>query len=82
MEKHENFGSEFERILVGLLAVATGALLIYLAIQGPLFLGRIRYKIDPVLNNQVIGQDLVNLFLLSVISIAGGVALWLRRPVA
>ncbi len=82
MRNDNAFGNEFERILVGLLAVATGALLIYLAVQGPLVLGHIRYKTDPLILNQIVGQDLVNLFLLSVISIAGGVALWLRKPVA
>lgn len=82
MAKDGSFGNEFERILVGLLAVATGAMLIYLAIQGPLFLGRIHYRTAAVINNQLVGQDLVNLFLLSVISIAGGIALWLRKPVA
>jgi hypothetical protein len=82
MNKDTAFGSEFERILVGLLAVATGAALIYLAVQGPLFLGHIRYKSDPLILNQIVGQDLVNLFLLSVISIAGGMLLWLRKPLA
>ena len=82
MTKDNSFGNEFERILVGLLAVATGAILIYLAVQGPLLLGAIRYKTAAVIHNQLIGQDLVNLFLLSVISIAGGIALWLKKPVA
>jgi hypothetical protein len=82
MAKDGAFGNEFERILVSLLAVATGVMLIYLAIQGPLFLGRIHYKTAAVINNQLVGQDLVNLFLLSVISIAGGIALWLRKPIA
>ncbi|MCU0237653.1 MAG: hypothetical protein MUC72_11305 [Acidobacteria bacterium] len=82
MEKDNAFGSEFERILVGLLAVVTGVLLVYLALQGPLFLGNIRYKSHPVINNQILGQDVVNLFLLSLISLAGGIALWLRRAVA
>jgi hypothetical protein len=82
MTKEKPFASEFERVLVSLLALATGALLIYLAIQGPLFLGVIRYKTAAVVNNQLVGQDLVNLFLLSVISIAGGIALWLKKPIA
>ena len=82
MTKDNGFGSEFERILVSLLAVATGLALIYLAVQGPLFLGRIQYKTAAVINNQIIGQDVVNLFLLSVILFAGGIALWLRKPVA
>ncbi len=82
MIKDDTFGNEFERVLVGLLAVATGVLLIYLAIQGPMVLGAIRYKTHPLLLNQIIGQDAVNLFVLSVISLAGGIALWLRKPVA
>jgi hypothetical protein len=71
MANDNAFGCKFERIAVGLLAVVTGVLLIYLAIQGPLFLGAIRYKTDPLINNQIIGQDAVNLFLLSLISLAG-----------
>ncbi|MCU0277197.1 MAG: hypothetical protein MUF02_10190 [Acidobacteria bacterium] len=82
MRNDNTFGSDFERIFMGLLAVITGILLIYLAIQGPLFLGTIHYKSAPVIDNQIIGQDVVNLFLLSVISLVGGVALWLRKPVA
>jgi hypothetical protein len=82
MRKDNTFGNEFERIAVGLLAVVTGVLLIYIAIQGPLFLGNIHYKSAPVIDNQIIGQDVVNLFLLSLISIAGGIALWLRKAVA
>jgi len=82
MMHDDSFGSRFERILVSLLALATGAILIYLAVRGPLFLGAIRYKTAAVIHNQLIGQDLVNLFLLSVISIAGGIALWLKKPVA
>jgi uncharacterized membrane protein YgdD (TMEM256/DUF423 family) len=82
MTGRNEFGSEFERLFVGLLAVATGGLLIYLAIQGPLFRGVIRYQTHPLILNQIIGQDAVNLFLLSVISLSGGIALWLRKPVA
>jgi hypothetical protein len=81
MTHNDGFGGDFERVLIGLLAVITGALLIYLALQGPLFWGTIRYKSDPIITNQIIGQDVVNLFLLSVISIAGGIALWLRQAI-
>jgi len=82
MERDNAFGSDFERTVMGLLAVITGILLIYLAIQGPLVLGNIHYKSAPVIDNQIIGQDVVNLFLLSLISIVGGVGLWLRKSVA
>lgn len=82
MGHDDSLSGEFERLFVGLLAVATGGLLIYLAIQGPLFRGVIRYQTHPLILNQIIGQDAVNLFLLSVISLSGGIALWLRKPVA
>ncbi len=82
MQKENSFGNPFERILTSLLAIATGLILIYLAMEGPLFLGHIRYRTADIVNNQLVGQDLVNLFLLSVISITGGVALFFKKTVA
>ena len=78
----ESFGSPFERILVGLLAVMTGAALIYLAVQGPLVRGVIRYRTAEVINNQLVGQDVVNLALLSPLLIVGGLALLLKKRFA
>ncbi len=74
--------STFERILVGILSIVTGLVLIYLASEGPLFLNNIKYKTAAVINNQLVGQDMVNMFLLSIISIAGGITLLLRRNIA
>ncbi|OGS17751.1 MAG: hypothetical protein A2219_05805, partial [Elusimicrobia bacterium RIFOXYA2_FULL_50_26] len=74
--------STFERILVGILSIVTGLVLIYLASEGPLFLNNIKYKTAAVINNQLAGQDMVNMFLLSIISIAGGITLLLRRNIA
>jgi hypothetical protein len=73
------FGNTFERIFVALLSVATGIILIYLAMLGPQFLDLIRYKTADVINNQLAGQDLINMFVLSPILITGGVALFLRK---
>jgi hypothetical protein len=73
------FGNTFERIFVALLSVATGIILIYLAILGPQFLDLISYKTADVINNQLAGQDLINMFVLSPILITGGVALFLRK---
>jgi hypothetical protein len=78
----DSYGSPFERIFVSLLAVSTGLVLIYLAIKGPLVLGLIKYKTAEVINNQLVGQDVVNLFLLSPILIIGGIALFLKKPVS
>ena len=81
MEKSgaEVFGSSFERVFVALLSLATGGVLIYLALMGPLFFNVISYKTAPVIYNQLLGQDLINLFVLSVISIAGGIALLMKK---
>jgi hypothetical protein len=76
------FGNSFERIFVALISIATGITLIYLAIEGPLFLQHIRYKTADIINNQVVGQDIVNMFLLSPILIVGGVALFFRKRIA
>lgn len=77
-----SFGTPFERIFMGLLSIVTGIILVFLAVNGPLFLGQIKYKTADILNNQLIGQDLVNLFLLSIILIAGGAALLLRKQLS
>jgi hypothetical protein len=74
------FGNSFERIIVAFLSVVTGIILIYMAIIGPLYLDLIRYKTAEVINNQLAGQDIINIFLLSPILISGGVALFLKKP--
>jgi hypothetical protein len=80
---HDNeYGSPFERIAVALVAVATGIVLIYLAIEGPLVLHHIKYKTADIINNQLVGQDIVNLFLLSPILVIGGVALLFKKGIA
>ena len=76
------YGNTFERIFVALLSVATGLILIYLAILGPQFLDLIHYKTAEVVNNQLAGQDIVNLFLLSPILITGGIALFFRKQIS
>ncbi|HSA96112.1 MAG TPA: hypothetical protein VLJ16_08675 [Acidobacteriota bacterium] len=79
---NDSFGSQFERTFVGILAVAAGLVLAYLAVQGPFALGAITYKTAPVLNNQLIGQDVVNLFLLAPVLLLGGITLLLKKAVA
>ena len=74
-----DFGSAFERRFVGLIAIATALVLIYLAIQGPLVLGAITYKTDTTINNQLVGQDAVNIGLMSPLLILGGIGLFLRK---
>lgn len=80
--KNENFGSPFERIFVSLLAVASGLMLIFLALEGPLWLNHIKYKTAPVIYNQILGQDLVNLFILSIVLIVGGITLYFRKRIS
>ncbi|RFT17073.1 MAG: hypothetical protein OP8BY_1015 [Candidatus Saccharicenans subterraneus] len=77
-----DFGTGFERIFIGLVAILAGAILIYLAVMGPLITGAIKYKTADDINNQLIGQDLVNLVVLASILIAGGVLLLRRKSTA
>jgi hypothetical protein len=57
-------------------------MLIYLAIEGPLFLNHIRYKTADIINNQLVAQDFVNMFLLGPLLIAGGITLFLRKRIS
>lgn len=76
------FGTEFERIVIGYLSILTGLMLAYLAIQGPLFLNYIHYKTHQIVINQLIGQDAVNLFLLSPMLVLGGILLLNKKLIA
>jgi hypothetical protein len=74
MEKNVNdyFGTRFERLTLGLLAILNGLLLVYLALMGPLYLNRIHYKTHPLIINQLLGQDIVNLVIMSPLLIVAG----------
>lgn len=76
------FGTNLERIFIGVLAILNGSLLAYLSVMGPLFLGEIQYKTHPLVINQLIGQDAVNLFLLSPMLVLGGFLLLQRKLLA
>ncbi len=80
--QNNEYGSAFERITIALMAIATGIVLMYLAIEGPLFFHHIRYKTAEIINNQLVAQDIVNLFLLSPILVIGGVALFFKKRMA
>ncbi|MGQ9800501.1 MAG: hypothetical protein ACUVRL_02375 [Candidatus Saccharicenans sp.] len=75
-------GSNFERIFIGLISVTAGLILIYLAIMGPLIKGEIRYRTPEVINNQLLGQDLVNLAVLAPLLVIGGLLLWFKKKAA
>jgi hypothetical protein len=77
-----DFGTTFERTFVGLTAVLAGLTLVFLAVRGPLVLDSIRYKTAEVINNQLVGQDLVNLVVLSPLLIIGGAGLLRRKSYA
>ncbi len=74
-----NFENSFERIFVAILAILTALTLIYLAVQGPLMLGNIKYKTADLVNNQLIGQDLINLVVLSPILLIAGIGLFFKK---
>jgi hypothetical protein len=79
MASDNSMGSRFERFFVAALAIATGAALVYLAVQGPLIRGAIVYKTAAVIGNQLVGQDAVNLALLSPILFISGAGLLLGK---
>ncbi|OGU62747.1 MAG: hypothetical protein A3K31_05465 [Ignavibacteria bacterium RIFOXYA12_FULL_35_25] len=79
---YKTFGNSFERIFVALISIAAGITLIFLAIEGPLFMQHIKYKTADIMNNQLIGQDVVNMFVLSPILIVGGVTLLFRKRIS
>ncbi len=77
-----DFGSPFERAFVGLAAIAAGLALVFLAVQGPLIRGVITYKTAPGIMGQLVGQDAVNLALVSPLLLVGGTLLLFRKAVA
>jgi hypothetical protein len=81
-ERDQIFGSVFERTFVAFVAIAAGLVLIYLAVQGPLVRGVLTYKTAALINNQLLGQDAVNLVLMAPLLLAAGILLLLRKPLA
>lgn len=79
---HQRARARFERIFTALLAIMSGVILILLAVQGPLFLDHIHYKTAEVINNQLLGQDIINLLVLAPLLIAGGISLLLKKRYA
>jgi len=63
----------FENYLVGCLAIIAGAILIYLAILGPLWMNEILYKTSESAKYQTMAQDLINLCILAPLLLMGGV---------
>jgi hypothetical protein len=80
--REDPFGSPFERVFVGVMALAAALVLVFLAVQGPLIRGVLMYKTAAVVNNQLLGQDAVNLVLMAPLLLAAGVLLLLRKPLA
>jgi hypothetical protein len=74
------FGSDFERIITALFTIISAILMIYLAVMGPMFAGAIKYKTGDIVNNQLIGQDAVNLFIISPLMIIAGILLIMKNP--
>lgn len=77
-EKQE-FGTMLERSLTSLLAIISGIILIVLSLKGPLGSGEISYHTHPLIVNQLIGQDIINLFPVSLLLIIGGVLLYYKK---
>jgi hypothetical protein len=74
-----NYGTTFERVFTAVLSLITALVLFYLAVEGPLFLDKIKYKTAEVINNQLVGQDIVNMLVMCPILIIGGAALLSKK---
>lgn len=74
--------TQFERVFIGITALATGIGLAAMASLGPLWLGIIQYRTSPSAIYQFIGQDMVNLFIMAPICIIGGLLRLLGRQSA
>jgi hypothetical protein len=73
---------QFERVFIGIVAIATGTGLAAMAVMGPLWLEVIEYKTSPSAIYQFIGQDMVNLFIMVPVCIIGGILRLLGRDAA
>jgi hypothetical protein len=74
--------SSFERVFVAGISLLTAAMLVFLAVQGPLIRGVIMYKTATVINNQLLAQDAVNVIFLVPLLIIGGIGLVLKKAFA
>lgn len=79
MKNSEKKVMEFERVFIGLNAVISGLVMMYLSFSGPLILNRIIYKTPPTGIYQIQGQDLVNLILIAPLLILGGILLLMSK---
>ncbi|MDZ4182576.1 MAG: hypothetical protein U1B83_06850, partial [Candidatus Cloacimonadaceae bacterium] len=75
-------GTEFERIFIAVIAIAAAAVLIYLTVMGPMYLGRITFKTHPDVYNQLIAQDSVNMYFLAPVLLIGAWGLLNRKRYA
>jgi len=75
----DDLGSPFERVFVAGLSFVTAVILVFLAVQGPLIRGAITYRTAAAINNQLAGQDIVNLVLLAPLLAGGAVGLLSRK---
>jgi hypothetical protein len=81
MEKvvNEYFGTKFERLFVGFLSLINGFLVAYLSVMGPLLLNNIQYKTHPLVDNQLLGQDIINLVLMSPLLFIAGFLILIKN---
>jgi hypothetical protein len=81
MDKSINdyYGTGFERVTVGILALLNGLMLAFLSLMGPLFLDRIVYKTHPLVVNQLLGQDIINIVIMSPLLMIAGICLFCKN---
>jgi hypothetical protein len=82
MFENETKHEIFERYVIGLTAIVVGITIAIISIFGPLFLDIIKYASSESAITQGMGQDLVNLVLITPICLIGGVLYLSKRDSA
>ncbi len=78
----QDYGLHFERVFTAIVAIAAGIIIMVLSIKGPLYFNDISFKTHPLIVNQLMGQDAINLFPISFMLIIGGLLLFYKKNVA
>jgi hypothetical protein len=70
-----------ERYTTVVMAILGGITMIFLSLKGPLFLGEISFRTHPLIVNQLLGQDIINILPMSLLMICGGILLLYKKEI-
>lgn len=70
-----------ERYTTVVMAILGGITMIFLSLKGPLFFGEISFRTHPLIVNQLLGQDIINILPMSLLMICGGILLLYKKEI-